>query len=67
MHILHNSAFLLFVNKYNKLELTNQLTPCSRVLPEKLPGNHLLKKSPKFYGTGSFISAFKSARYLSLS
>ena len=43
-------------------------TPWSRVLLEKLPGSKLAKKSPAFYGTRRFITAFTSAaRHLSLS
>ena len=42
-------------------------TPCSRVLLEKLTGSQLVKKSPTFYGTRRFITAFTSARHLSLS
>ena len=48
--------------------LTNHiLTPCSRVLLEKLTGFQLVKKFPAFYGTQRFITAFTSARHLSLS
>ena len=43
------------------------LTPCSTVLPEKLTGYQLVKKFPTFYGTRKFITAFTSARHLSLS
>jgi hypothetical protein len=43
------------------------LTPCSRVLVEKLTGFQLVKKFPAFYGTRRFITAFTSARHLSLS
>jgi len=42
-------------------------TPCSRVLLEKLLGFQLVKKFPTFYGTRRFITAFASARHLSLS
>jgi hypothetical protein len=45
---------------------TYLLTPWSRVL-EKLTGLQLVKKFPAFYGTGRFITAFTSARHLSLS
>ena len=47
--------------------LTHTLTPCSRVLLEKLTGSQLVKKFPTFYGTRRFITAFTSARYLFLS
>jgi len=46
---------------------TGDLTAWSRVLLEKLTGSHLVKKFPAFYGTGRFITAFTSARHLSLS
>jgi len=38
-----------------------------RVLLEKLNGSHLVKKFPAYYGTQRFITAFASARHLSLS
>ena len=47
--------------------LTYVLTPWSRVVLEKLTGFHLVKKFFPFYGTRRFITAFKSARHLSLS
>ena len=47
--------------------LTYLLTPCSRVLLEKLTGSQLVNKFPAFYGTRRFITAFTSARHLSLS
>ena len=43
------------------------ITACSRVLLEKLTGSHLVKKFPAFHGTRRFITAFKTARHLSLS
>jgi len=43
------------------------LTLWSRVLLQKLPGSQLVKKFPAFYGTRRFITAFASARHLSLS
>jgi hypothetical protein len=42
------------------------LTPCSRVLLEKLTGLQLVKKFPAFYWTRSFITAFSSAQHLCL-
>ena len=48
-------------------EITNQITPWRRVLLEKLTGSQLVKKFPAFYGTRKFITAFTSARHLSLS
>ena len=47
--------------------LTHLITPHSRVLLEKLTGSQLVKKFPAFYGTRRFITAFTSARHLSLS
>ena len=47
--------------------ITYLLTPCSRILLEKLTGSQLVKKSPTFYGTRMFITAFTSARHLFLS
>jgi hypothetical protein len=46
--------------------LTFLLTPWSTVLLEKLTGLKLVKKFPAFYGTRRFITAFTSARHLSL-
>jgi len=46
--------------------LTYLLTPQSTV-PEKLTGFQPVKKFPPFYGTQRFITAFTSARHLSLS
>jgi len=46
--------------------LTYLLTPWSRVFLEKLTGFQLIKKSPKFYRTRRFITAFTSSRHLSL-
>jgi hypothetical protein len=43
------------------------LTSNSRVLLEKLTGFQLVKKLPAFYGTRRLITAFTSARHLSLS
>ena len=47
--------------------LTYLLTPWSRDLLEKLTGSQLVKKFPTFYGTRRSITAFTSARHLSLS
>ena len=47
--------------------LTYLLTPYSTVLVEKLTGSQLVKKLLAFYGTRRSISAFTSARQLSLS
>ena len=43
------------------------LTPWNRVLLEKLTGFHLVKKFLAFYRTRKIITAFTSARHLSLS
>ena len=43
------------------------LTKWRWVLLEKLTGVQLVKKFPAFYGTRRFITAFTSARHLSLS
>jgi hypothetical protein len=51
----------------NILGLTYVISPWSRLLPEKLTNIHLVKIFPAFYGTRSFITAFTSARQLSLS
>ena len=47
--------------------LPDSLTPCSRVLLEKLTGSQLVKKFLVFYGTRRFITAFAIPRHLSLS
>jgi len=49
------------------LILTYLLTPWSRVLLEKLADLQLVKKFPAFYGPCKFITAFTSARHLTLS
>ena len=47
--------------------LTYLLTPCCRVLLEKLTGLQLVKKFPAFHGTRRFITALTSVRQLFLS
>jgi hypothetical protein len=47
--------------------LTYLLTPRSTVLLEKLTGSQLIKKFPTFYGIRRFITAYTSARQLSIS
>jgi len=42
------------------------LTPCCRVLLEKLTGLQLVKKFPAFHGTRRFITALTSVRHLSI-
>ena len=46
---------------------TYSLTPYSTVLLENLTGSQPVKKFPPFHGTRRFITAFTSARHLSLS
>ena len=43
------------------------IIPCGRGLLEKLTGCQLVKKFPAFYRSRRFITAFTSARHLSLS
>jgi len=50
-----------------KILITYLLIPWSRVLLEKPTGFQLVEKFPTFYGTRKFITAFTSARHLSLS
>jgi len=57
--LLHITYLLIYL-------LTYLLTPWSRVLLEKLTGSQLVKKFPTFYGIRKFITAFASARPLSL-
>ena len=61
------AAFLCSLYLHTYWQLTYLLTPRSRVFLEKLIGSQLVKKLPAFYGTRSFITAFTSARHLSLS
>ena len=48
---------LTVVGSYNVYKIY-LLTPCSKVLLEKLTGFQLVKKFPAFYGTHRFITAF---------
>jgi len=43
------------------------LTPCSRVLLEKLTGSAASQEIPRIFGTPRFITVLTSARHLSLS
>jgi hypothetical protein len=72
------SWIMLLLGKYGEWDLTllpylltylltHSLTPHSTVLLEKLTGLQPIKKFPVFYGTTKFITAFTSARHLSLS
>ena len=56
----------IYICMYTYL-LTYILTPCSTVLLEKLSGYQLVQKLSAFNGTRLFITAFTSARHLSLS
>jgi hypothetical protein len=57
------AKFYLEIKFYARL--TNQVH--ERVLPEKPTDPQLINKFPAFYGTRSFITAFKSIRHLALS
>jgi hypothetical protein len=70
-HRFHNSPTAVTVSPdkssiQTSVLFTSLLTPCSTVLLEKLTGLQLLKKFPALYGTRRFITAFTSARHLSL-
>jgi len=62
----HNCNITLFAAAFMYI-LTYSLTACSTVLLEKLTGLELVKKFHAFYRTRRFITAFTSARHLSLS
>ena len=67
-HTLPHCSFMWWLIGFDQfVTLTYLLTPWSRVLLEKLTGFQLIKKFPAFYGTHRFITAFTSARHLSLS
>ena len=52
---------------YSCLPTPYWLTPCNRILLEKVTGLLLDKKFPAFYGNRRFITTVTSARHLSLS
>ena len=52
--------------KIHKVLNLNLLSPWSRVHLEKLTVPQLVKKFPTFYGTRRFITAYTSARHVSL-
>ena len=56
-----------WINRFFFFLLIYLLTPWSRANLEKLTGSHLVLKFPAFYGTGRFITVFRSSRQLSLS
>jgi hypothetical protein len=58
-----SSCILTYLITY----LTFLITPCRRVLLEKLTGSQLFKQFPAIYATQKFITAFTSARHLFLS
>ena len=63
----YGQHLLLYTYLLTSLYLTIYLyllTPWSRALLEKLTGFQLVKKFVAFYGTGRFITAFKSAHIL---
>jgi len=63
-HFRGMSLLLTYILTYL---LSYLLSPYSTVLLEKLTGLQPVKKFPAFYGTRRFITAFTSARHLSLS
>jgi len=61
-------CYIAYVLNYSlTYSLNYVLTPWNTVLLEKLTASQLVKKFPAFYGTQRFITAFTSARHLSLS
>jgi len=70
IHLLSYLLTYLLIYLFTYLlthSLTHSLTPWSRVLLEKLTDFQPVKKFLSFYGTRRFITAFTSARHLSLS
>ena len=61
-----NEDLMLFIYLLT-YSLTYLLIPYSTVLLQKLSVSQLVKKFPTFYGTRRFITAFTTARHLSLS
>ena len=58
---------LLRIPNVGQMNPVQSLTPFSTVHLKKLTGSQLVKKFPAIYGTRRFITAFTSARHLSLS
>ena len=56
------TAFLITVYSF----ITNETIPRSKALPEKLTVQEPVKKFLELYGTRKFITAFTTARHLSL-
>jgi len=64
------SKFLKHTNILRTIKcchITYLLTPCSRVLLEKLTGSAASQEIPRTFGTRRFITVLTSARHLSLS
>ena len=61
--ITRSEMFMLYVSN---IHITYLLTPWSRVLLEKLTGSAASQEIPRIFGTRRFITAFTSARHLSL-
>ena len=65
--MLHRNGYIYQSTRRNVSEclylylFTYLLTPCCRVLLEKLTGLQLVKKFPAFHGTRRFITVFTSA------
>jgi hypothetical protein len=57
------SCFLLFKNHKRSNRETNEATPWSKVLLEKLVIPQLVKKFAAFYGTRRFITELTEARH----
>jgi len=65
--LTHRQSYFRFYGTLCHLTtFVTQLTPCTRILLEKVTGSQLVKKFPTFYGTRRFITAFTSSRHLSL-
>ena len=60
-------SVVIFLRDWTVILLTYLLTAWSRILLKKLTGSQLVKKFSTFYGTQRIITAFTSARHLSLS
>jgi hypothetical protein len=57
----NSAGFMYFKNAFPKISDTYLLTPCSRVILEKLTGFAASQEIPRIYGTRKFITAFTSA------
>ena len=68
MKVIIILILLTYLLSYLLTYLLNYLlTPCSRVLLEKLTGSAASQEIPRIFGTRRFITVFTSARNLSLS